>query len=88
MRTYDYSKSWQALLTPEIVAMLTKIHEYKGEQALFIEAKKDILSYTGDKIEFEKFLLSMTADYLNSDTLPEYMEWDFSDMVEDLPKSA
>ena len=46
------------------------------------------VSYTGDKIEFEKFLLSMTADYLNSDTLPEYIEWDFGDMVEDFPKSA
>ena len=46
------------------------------------------VSYTGDKIEFEKFLLSMTADYLNSDTLPEYIEWEFGDMVEDFPKSA
>lgn len=49
---------------------------------------KVTVSYTGDKIEFEKFLLSMTADYLNSDTLPEYMEYDFGDMVEDVPKSA
>lgn len=46
------------------------------------------VSYTGDKIEFEKFLSAMTADYLNSDTLPEYMEYDFGDMVEDIPKSA
>ena len=46
------------------------------------------VSYTGDKIEFEKFLLSMTADYLNSDTLPEYMEYDFGDKVEDIPKSV
>ncbi|MBD5384450.1 MAG: cell filamentation protein Fic, partial [Ruminococcaceae bacterium] len=44
MRDYDYSKSWQVLLTPDIVAMLTQIHEYKGEQALFIEAKKDVLT--------------------------------------------
>ncbi len=43
MRIYDYSKSWQKLLTPDIVTMLTQIHEYKGEQALFIEAKQDIL---------------------------------------------
>ena len=46
------------------------------------------VSYTGDKIEFEKFLSSMMADYLNSDTLPEYMEFDFGDIVEDFPKSA
>ena len=32
------------LLTPEIVAYLTQIHEYKGQQNLFIEAKADALS--------------------------------------------
>ena len=44
MRTFDYSKKWKKLLTPEIVALLTQIHEYKGEQSLFIEAKADILT--------------------------------------------
>lgn len=44
MRDYDYSEKWKKLLTPEIVAMLTQIHEYKGEQNLFIEARADILS--------------------------------------------
>lgn len=44
MRVYAYSKSWQTLLTPDIVTMLTQIHEYKGEQALLIEAKHDILT--------------------------------------------
>ena len=37
MRNFDYSKKWEKLLTPEIVALLTQIHEYKGEQSLFIE---------------------------------------------------
>lgn len=31
------------MLTPEIVKKLTLIHEYKGEQRLFIEAHKDEL---------------------------------------------
>lgn len=44
MRVYDYSKSWQSLLTPDIVTMLTQIHECKGEQSLFVEAKQDILT--------------------------------------------
>ena len=44
MRTYDYSKKWQQLLTPEIVAMLSQIHEFKGEQNLFIEAQSDTLT--------------------------------------------
>lgn len=44
MRDYDYSEKWKRLLTPDIVMMLTQIHEYKGEQNLFIEAKADTLS--------------------------------------------
>ena len=44
MRDFDYSKKWEKLLTPEIVALLTQIHEYKGMQALYIEAKADTLT--------------------------------------------
>ncbi len=44
MRNFDYSKRWEKLLTPEIVALLSQIHEYKGEQSLFIEAKADTLT--------------------------------------------
>ena len=44
MRQFDYSEKWQRLLTPEIVSYLTQIHEFKGEQTLFIEAKADILT--------------------------------------------
>ena len=44
MRVYEYNKKWQKLLTPEIVSMLLQIHEYKGEQNLFIEAQSDVLT--------------------------------------------
>ena len=44
MRNYSYENKWQKLLTPEIVSLLTQIHEYKGEQTLFIEAKADTLT--------------------------------------------
>ncbi len=44
MRNFDYSEKWKTLLTPEIVSLLTQIHEYKGEQSLFIEAKADSLT--------------------------------------------
>lgn len=44
MRIYDYNKKWQQLLTPEIVTMLSQIHEFKGEQNLFIEAQSDTLT--------------------------------------------
>jgi hypothetical protein len=44
MREYHYDKLYRALLTPEIVALLAQIHEFKGEQNLFIEAKSDTLT--------------------------------------------
>lgn len=44
MRQFNYQEKWKKLLTPEIVAYLTQIHEFKGEQTLFIEAKTDTLT--------------------------------------------
>ena len=44
MRDYNYREKRYKLLTPEIVKKLTLIHEYKGEQRLFIEAHKDELN--------------------------------------------
>lgn len=43
MRKYDFRNEWQNLLVPDIVALLTQIHEFKGEQNLFIEANSDTL---------------------------------------------
>lgn len=45
MREINYKERWKALLTPEIVPLLTTIHEFKGEQALFIEAHADELEH-------------------------------------------
>ena len=44
MRNYDLQNKWQKLLTPDIVSLLTQIHEFKGEQNLFIEANSDTLT--------------------------------------------
>ena len=44
MKSFDYTDAPKALLTPDIVAMLTSIHEHKGRQDLFIEAHSDALS--------------------------------------------
>ena len=43
MRTFDYKKRYERLLQPDIVALVAQIHEYKGEQTLFVEAKADTL---------------------------------------------
>ncbi|MFI3163978.1 MAG: Fic family protein [Bacillota bacterium] len=43
MRKYNFENNWETLLTPEIVGVLTQIHEFKGEQNLFIEQRADEL---------------------------------------------
>lgn len=43
MRDYNYIQKWEKLLTPQIVSLLTTIHEFKGRQTLFIEANSDKL---------------------------------------------
>jgi len=44
MRVYDYRQIYEKLLTTETVAQLAQIHEFKGEQTLFIEAQADTLT--------------------------------------------
>ena len=43
MRRFDYTSSFEKLLTPEIVQLIGKIHEHKGKQDLFVEANADEL---------------------------------------------
>ena len=43
MRNFDYTKTPEKLLTPEIVQMVAIIHEHKGRQELFLEANIDEL---------------------------------------------
>ena len=43
MRSFNYKEICDNLLTPEIVALLTKIYEYKGKQDLYKNAKVDVL---------------------------------------------
>ena len=44
MKTFDYINAPKTLLTPDIVAMLTSIHEHKGKQELYLEAHADALA--------------------------------------------
>lgn len=44
MREFNYILRYKELLLPDIVKLVSQIHEYKGEQTLFIEAKSDTLS--------------------------------------------
>ena len=44
MHIFDYQTAPANLLTPEITALLSAIHEFKGKQELYLNAKPDILN--------------------------------------------
>jgi Fic family protein len=44
MHNFDYKEKPRELLVPEIVNMLSALHECKGKQELYIESKPDILT--------------------------------------------
>lgn len=44
MHKYDFINCPKHLLTPEVVALLTRLHECRGRQELFIEAEPDVLT--------------------------------------------
>ncbi len=43
MKDYNYTEKWKKIITPEIVLLLTQIHEFKGEQNLHISQKPEEL---------------------------------------------
>lgn len=43
MRQFDFKSEYSKLLTPDIVSLLTAIHEFRGEQLLYVEANRDML---------------------------------------------
>lgn len=44
MHEFDFINRPKNLLTPEVVALLSRLHECKGRQELFIEAEPDVLT--------------------------------------------
>ena len=44
MRCFDYQEVTNALLVPDIVNLVSAIHEYRGKQTLYLEAKADTLT--------------------------------------------
>jgi len=53
MRSFDYRKEWKKLLTPEIVALLTSVHEYKGKQLVFLKFKAESLKNLTERAKTE-----------------------------------
>ncbi len=44
MRNFSYKAEYEKLLSPDIVALIAQIHEFRGKQASFADAKRDALS--------------------------------------------
>ena len=44
MHTFDYKETPKQLVTPDIVNMLSSLHEFRGKQELYIEAESDVLT--------------------------------------------
>lgn len=44
MRDFQYKTRYQSLLSGDVVALLSQIHEYKGKQSLLIDTKPEVLS--------------------------------------------
>ena len=47
MRNFNYVTTPEKLLTPQVTALVSQIHEHKGRQELFVDAKKDALTALG-----------------------------------------
>ena len=70
MRDFDFIVSPAKLLTPEIVQMVSSIHEHKGKQELFLEANVDelktllevaLIQSTGASTESKAYLQAISV---------------------------
>lgn len=71
MHTFDYTESPKQLLTPEIVNMLSSLHEFRGKQELYIEAESDVLTALLDiaKIQSTKASNKIEGIYTSDERL-------------------
>lgn len=71
MRDYGYLSKWEKLHIPDIVALLSQIHEYKGEQALLTEAKADTLTQLEMRIVAEGIKKKNQVEFLAGAGCPD-----------------
>ena len=71
MHTFDYKETPKQLLTPEIVNMLSALHEFRGKQELYIEAESDVLTALLDiaKIQSTKASNKIEGIYTSDERL-------------------
>lgn len=71
MHKFDYKETPKQLLTPDIVNMLTSLHEFRGKQELYIEAESDVLTALLDiaKIQSTKASNKIEGIYTSDERL-------------------
>ena len=71
MHTFDYKETPKKLLTPDIVKMLSSLHEFRGKQELYIEAESDVLTALLDiaKIQSTKASNKIEGIYTSDERL-------------------
>lgn len=71
MHTFDYKETPKYLLTPDIVNMLSALHEFKGKQELYMEAESDVLTALLDiaKIQSTKASNKIEGIYTSDERL-------------------
>ena len=68
MRNYNYREKWKKLLVPEIVSLLTSIHEYKGEQRLIAERYKNKLT---DLVDIARIRSTKSSNEIEGIYIPD-----------------
>ncbi len=71
MHTFDYKETPKRLLTPDIVNLLSSLHEFRGKQELYIEAESDVLTALLDiaKIQSTKASNKIEGIYTSDERL-------------------
>ena len=71
MHIFDYKETPKHLLTPDIVNMLSSLHEFRGKQELYIEAESDVLTALLDiaKIQSTKASNKIEGIYTSDERL-------------------
>lgn len=71
MHIFDYKETPKRLLTPDIVNMLSSLHEFRGKQELYIEAESDVLTALLDiaKIQSTKASNKIEGIYTSDERL-------------------
>ena len=76
MHIFDYDKALESLLSPEIMALIAAIHEYKGRQDFLLNAKDEVLDAL---IEVSREKSVVASNRIEGVSTPDYRLRDLFD---------